>query len=481
MQPLWQLSATALVAGFKEQRWTPVDALLSVKQRLAAINPLINAIVTLAPDAEAAAQASTQRYIDAKPLSEIDGVPISVKDNLLLKGSTSTWGTPALKHYIPDHDELPVARLRQAGAILFAKTNVPEFTLEGYTGNPIYGVTRNPWDLSTTPGGSSGGAAASIAAGIGPIALCTDGGGSIRRPAAHCGLVGLKPSIGTIARGNGFPSLLLDMEVVGPITRTIDDAELTLKILSGPDARDRLSLATPRPSLIPVKSILCVTAMDNAPVDKNICMQVEQAANTLEEQGLIIEYGALPIDLTALNAVWSQIGQQGMAFLAQKNPVWVSQASPPYQEMATSGAFLSSTTLWNGLNEIAQLRNQIDQLFEQYDAILMPSIAALAWKAEERFPNTIDNEAVGPRGHAIFTGWVNACGCPALNVPTQPANNGQAIGMQLIGSMGSELSLLAIGRTLEKHINWQERLLGLWTAQNNENTQQPNASTASNL
>lgn len=468
MQPLWQLSAKALVAGFKEQRWTPVDALISIKERMAVINPQLNAIVALAPDAEAAAAASTQRYIKHKPLSELDGVPISIKDNLILQGTVSTWGTPGLKHYIPEHDELPVERLRKAGAVLFAKTNVPEFTLEGYTSNPIYGTTRNPWDLSTTPGGSSGGAAASIAAGIGPIALCTDGGGSIRRPAAHCGLVGLKPSIGTIARGNGFPSLLLDMEVIGPITRSIDDAELFLSVLAGEDSRDRLSLIASRPtSPKAITSVLCITEMDGAPVENEIAYHVRQAAAVLQEQGITIEYGTLPIDLNALNAIWSKIGQQGLAHLAQINPLWISQSSLPYQEMATAGAFLSSTTLWSGINEIAQLRNQVDQLFKRYDAILMPSIAALAWAADERFPERINNEPVDPRGHAIFTGWVNACGCPALNMPTQTAENGQPIGLQLIGSMGSEYALLAVGRQYEKRINWQDRFFELWAALDN--------------
>ncbi len=149
------------------------------------------------------------------PRSPLEGIPISVKDNIHVAGMPSTWGSRALAGFTPEKDELPIARLRAAGAIFLGKTNVPELTVEGYTKNDLFGVTRNPWDTRLTPGGSSGGAAAGVAAGLVPAAIGTDGGGSIRRPASHTGLVGWKPSIGRIPRIDGFPAILADSKRSG--------------------------------------------------------------------------------------------------------------------------------------------------------------------------------------------------------------------------------------------------------------------------
>ena len=152
---------------------------------------------------------SEARWRAGTPLSQLDGVPITVKDNMVVRGMRSTWGSALYSEFMPDADELPVARLRAAGAVIFGKTNCPEFTVQGYTDNLLFGPTRNPWNLALTPGGSSGGAVAAVSAGLCPIALATDGGGSIRRPASYTGLVGLKPSRGRVARAEGFATRCL--------------------------------------------------------------------------------------------------------------------------------------------------------------------------------------------------------------------------------------------------------------------------------
>ncbi|SEG86195.1 amidase [Marinobacterium lutimaris] len=453
--PLWQLSATALVEGFKARSWTPVEALESVLARLDVVNPQLNAVVALAPDARASAEEATERYRQGVPLSDIDGVPVSIKDNLMLKGLPCVWGTRALAGNIADHDERPVARLREQGAVLFAKTNVPEFTLEGYTGNPVYGVTRNPWDLVTTPGGSSGGAVAAVAAGIGPLALCTDGGGSIRRPAAHSHLFGFKPAIGAIERGEGLPQLLLDMEVVGPVARCSEDIELLYRALTKTSA--------PVEKAPVVRRVLSVEQLGaHTPVDPQIRAAMEKGKALLREQGLTIVPGPLPIDLEALNHCWSQIGEIGLAQLAEKYPQWIEQASEPYRAMAERGARATAVQLWQILDLLNELREQMASIFTQWDAILTPTIAAPAWTAEQRYPETIDGQSVGPRGHAVFTGWVNAVGSASINLPLPVSYLAPRAGMQLVAPLGREDGLFSVAKRYQAQIDPPTEFEGLW-------------------
>src|SRR6266436_6284764 len=213
---LWQRSASEITKGYKCGDSSPVEVVDSVLDRIEKVNPLVNAIVTLDVEgARTAARESKSRWRDGKAAGPLDGVPITVKDNILVRGMRATWGSKLYADFVPTSDELPIARLRSGGAIVLGKTNCPEFTLQGYTDNLLFGPTRNPWNLALTPGGSSGGAAAAVCAGLGSIAIGTDGGGSIRRPASHTGLVGLKPSRGRVPRCDGFPAILLDFETIG--------------------------------------------------------------------------------------------------------------------------------------------------------------------------------------------------------------------------------------------------------------------------
>jgi aspartyl-tRNA(Asn)/glutamyl-tRNA(Gln) amidotransferase subunit A len=205
-------------------------------ERIRRLDPHLNSFVAIdEPRARAAARQSDVRLGRGEARSALEGVPISVKDNIHVIGMPTTWGSKALAGFMPERDELPIARLRAAGVILFGKTNAPELTLEGYTKNDLFGVTRNPWDTRLTPGGSSGGGASSVAAGLAPAAIGTDGGGSIRRPASHTGLVGWKPSTGHVPRIDGLPAILTDFETIGTLTRTVDDALLLDAALAGAD------------------------------------------------------------------------------------------------------------------------------------------------------------------------------------------------------------------------------------------------------
>ncbi|MGB3069095.1 MAG: amidase [Ottowia sp.] len=465
LKALWQYSACELRSAFLSGSATPEQATRSCLVRIEEVQADLNAFSALrAPQALEEAKASTLRYQKAETLSELDGVPVSIKDNLLTRDMPTTWGSRGLAHYFSEHDELAVQRLRRAGAIIVGKTNVPEFTLEGYTHNPLFGATRNPWNTELTPGGSSGGAAASVAAGCTPIALGTDGGGSTRRPAAHCGLVGLKPTIGTVARQHTLPTLLLDFEVVGLLARTTEDVQALLGVVGGPDASDCASLAAHGAQLasahIPHQGlrILYVPTLDDAPVDSAIALSCEKGIEELaKDRDALLCKGKLPLNLQAINAAWPQIGQMGLAALFARHPDWETGASEKYQAMAAQGREIPAQTLWQVLDLIAELRRLCAGLFEHWDVIAMPCTAAQPWPAQQAYPPFINGQPVGPRGHAVFTGWVNAAGLPAISVPVRPDINGLPIGLQLIARHGAETTLLELSRLVQARQLFDQR------------------------
>jgi len=490
-EELWRLSATDLQRRYGERSLAPLEVAQACLARLEAVNPRINAVIARHDeDFLAEARASTLRYAQGQPLSPIDGIPLTVKDSLFTRDLPTTWGTLALKRHHAAHDELSVGRARAAGALILGKTNVPEFALEGYTDNPIFGPTRNPWNLALTPGGSSGGAVASVAAGIGPLAIGQDGGGSIRRPASHAGVVGLKPSLSAVPREHVLPSLLLDFEVIGPLARTVADARMLFEVMRGPCFADRSSLAAahanachaglekPAPdfdpgasttapkdgsrvepgmtasSRIPSLRILYVERFGAAPLDPQVAASVSQAVQRLAALGHRVETGPLPLDLDFFATAWPQIGQIGLAHLFDLHPQWETLASRKYREMADIGRQLHASRLWGIAERVKELRRASAALFDDADVIVLPSAAALPWKAEDAYPTHIDGQEVGPRGHAVYTGWVNAAGLPALALPCEPSREGLPIGMQWVGRYGGDDALLDLGAAYEAAHPW---------------------------
>jgi len=461
---LWALSAQELVQGYSGADFTPVDVFESCWARLEQVNPLVNAVIfSDRASAFEAAAASAARWKQGKSLSSLDGVPLTVKDNINAAGMPTVWGSRLFTDFVPQADELPVAKIRQAGAVILGKSNVPEFTLHGYTDNLVFGTTFNPWDLQLTPGGSSGGAVAAVAAGIGPLALGTDGGGSIRRPASHTGLVGLKPSVGRVPRCDGLPVILHDCEIIGPIARTVADVETAMQIMGVSDARDPLSQRyTGKPyQLVESRkpcSILYIETFGNSPVDSEIAKSVAQAADHLAQLGHRVEHCANFTVADPVNEhVWPVIGQSGLAWLLQSHPGWESRINPALVDMARAGGKLGATQYVHALNLIAQIKRDLSLLFERYDMLMTPTAAALPWPANEIYPPKIAGREVGPRGHAIFTAFVNAAGLPALNLPCGPASSGLPIGFQLVGPQGADEFLCSIGREYEKAHPWADR------------------------
>jgi aspartyl-tRNA(Asn)/glutamyl-tRNA(Gln) amidotransferase subunit A len=429
-----------------------LDAVIA---RLHQVNPVLNAVVALdTGGAQAAAAASTARWRDGRPLGPLDGVPFTVKDNIPAAGMPTSWGTPGFASRPPAGDELPVARMRAAGAVLFGKTNVPEFTAQGYTSNTVYGTTRNPWNTALTPGGSSGGAVAAVASGIGPIALGTDGGGSIRRPASHTGVYGLKPSRGRVARSGGLPAILLDYETIGPVARTAEDLALVMAVVARPDPSDPLSGGFPPFQVPPVRPcrILHAGRFGANPVDPEISASTGAVAAALAAAGHTVVAGNAPFDSDQVARIQATVGQAGLAWLVRQSGI--VPIAPGLVEMAEAGAAMAAADLFAALDAASELRRALSIFFQSYDAILTPAAAALPWPADQVYPPEIAGQPVGPRGHAVFTAFANIAGLPGVTLPGPCSASGLPIGAQLVGPPDADGLLLAIAGQIERPFGW---------------------------
>ncbi|VDS02911.1 Acylamidase [Devosia equisanguinis] len=405
--------------------------------RCAEVNGRLNAVVTFNPASESDAMASTARWQAGQALSPLDGVPITIKDNLLVQGLRTTWGSRAFADFVPDADEVPVSRLRRAGLVFIGKTNVPELTLQGYTDNALFGPTGNPWAPDLTPGGSSGGAAAAVAAGIGPLALCTDGGGSIRRPAAHTGQFGFKPSAGAVQRGKGFPALLGAFEVVGPIARSVPDIAAMMNILAP---------ATGDPRHVAPSRILHVRSFNHQPVDPEIDRLVTEAAAALAIQGHVVVTVDSVDTFMPIDRIWPVVSSSGVAHLFDCHPELDALAGESIRAMAETGRVCSGGDYAAALAALEDMRHAFEALIDGYEMMLTPAIAAFSWEKEQSHPHSIAGVPVGPRGHALFTAFANALGLPAITIPTARGASGLPAGCQLIGQADGDRQLLAFAQ-----------------------------------
>lgn len=460
--PLWQFSAAELGSAYRSGRCTPDEALEDVLARIAEHNPKFNAIVTLdEAGARATARASTARFSAGAPLGPLDGVPLTVKDNIAVAGMRATWGSRLFADHVPTMDELPIARLRAAGAVILGKTNTPEFAMVGHTDNLVFGLTRNPWDTTRSAGGSSGGAVAAVAAGFGPLAIGTDGGGSIRRPASHTGLVGLKPSRGRVPRADGLPAIFLDYEVAGPMARTVEDVALAMQVMSPPHPRDAASAAFAKlPFAVPADSprcrILHIVTFGDAPVDTEITQRTDEAAEALRALGHTVDK-AQRFDIpNEVNARWMSLSQAGLAEMLEHRTGWRDLLTPTAIANADAGRALPATALFDLLRLVDEMKSRLGEVFADYDLLLTPAAAALPWPAEQTHPTHIAGREVGPRGHALFTGFVNAAGLPAIVLPCTPSDSGLPNGVQLIGRWGEDGALCAVAKGYEQARPWRD-------------------------
>lgn len=460
MTDLCHASAAGLADGYRHDHFTPLQVLHAHLRRIEQAQPVLNAWVYV-DDAGArqAAAASTARWQAGQPIGPLDGIPVTLKDNLHAAGMPTTWGSRLLAHYRPAADEQAVARLRAAGAVLLGKTNLPEFAMQGFTDNPLHGPTRNPWDSTLTPGGSSGGAVAALAAGCGTLAVGTDGGGSIRRPASHTGLLGFKPSRGQVARRGGVPELFLDFEEIGGFARDADSLiELMSVLAPGLDAQ--AARATPAPL-----RILHVPRFANHPVDGAITQAVEAAARQLRAIGHTVDHAGRFDLAERANALWGHMSAAGLSWLMRTAPAHPELGNTPPDEnligpslrdILAQGRALTAADLFDLLSARDALQRDLADLFGSYDLLLTPATAALPWPVGQTHPPRIDGQDVGPRGHAVFTPMANAAGLPAAAVPSGMVGH-LPTGFQLIGPVGSDHRVLATARQYLSHYPWAPR------------------------
>lgn len=466
---LARLSAAGLSRLLEKRELSAVELVDDFLTRYEHVNPQINAIVAVDPQARARALESDARTAAGRRLGPLDGIPVTVKDNIFVAGLRATWGSRLYEAFHPAADDIGVARLRGAGANLLAKTNTPEFALAAHTDNLLFGPTRNPWNLELTPGGSSGGAVAALAAGLGPLAVGTDAGGSIRRPAAYAGVVGFRPSTGRIPRAVGFPAIAHDFQVIAPAARTVEDVYLLFRAMSGPDCRDHGSLAFRDAALpsrlvervLPRSRIRCFFGVDGYPVDPQVRTHVAAAARTLSSLGHQVEEGLPPYGLAEVERIWSTVSSAGLARVVKGQAHWRDEVHPATMATVERGLQVTTADYIESLEATHRLRSAMASCFAKADFLLMPTSASLPWRLGEPYPPHIDGRDAGPRGAALFATFVNVAALPAVSIPVDAASDGIPIGMQLVAPFGEDLGLLRLAQEFEEAAPWSDRFPAL--------------------
>ncbi len=464
-------SATEIVAGIAAGQVSSRELLTTLLDRVERRRDL-NAVVTLdAERAMAAAARADEAVARGEPLGRLHGLPMTVKDAFETEGLRTTSGAPELADHVPDRDADAVARLRQAGAVIFGKTNLPIYAGDVQTYNEVFGTTNNPWDLSRAAGGSSGGAAAALAARLTPLELGSDIGGSIRNPAHYCGVAGVKPTFGIVPiRGHipGPPGSLSegDIGVAGPMARTVEDLELGLDVLAGPDAARAVAwrLELPPPRATSLDGYRVATWLDDpaAPVDRSVLALLEGAVGTLADAGARVDEGAsLGVDLQEVAEVYLQLL---VGVLANGYPAEVLAAA---DEMAAAldPADRSMPTLflrglaqrkrdWNRTHERReQIRARWADLFRDVDVLLCPIAGTAAFPHDHQADQlartvSVNGEQRPGLETLVWAGLVGMAHLPAAVVPVGTTADGLPAGIQVVAPYLEDRTALDVARRL---------------------------------
>ena len=451
---LLTLDAVGLAEGIREKRFSPVEVLNACLERIDAVNPKLNAIVTMIDGAMERAQQAEAAIVRGESWGPLHGVPFTVKDCVDTAGTRTTGGSLIFADNVPDRDATVVTRLLDAGGVMMAKTNLPEFALWWETGNRIFGTTRNPWDETRTTGGSSGGEAAAVSSGMSPLGIGSDVGGSIRQPASHCGLVGLKATHGRIPLTGHWPDVLLRYMHVGPLTRTVRDSALVLRLLAGADGADPYALRVAPPEIDvsgPLGELRIGWCGEGpfAPVAAEVQDTVERAAKALEAMGHRVE----PVSLDS----WNELSGQGIsdAIYAAEGRHWIMpivegkedllaptiirRLSAPAPTMEQYQAAIANCEL---------LRQDTARLFSSYDLLLCPT-TPLPAHPHDSAKLDIDGQEVVGRNALRATIPFDLTGSPAVSVPFGRSADGLPIGVQIAGRHLDEETVLRAAAALE--------------------------------
>ncbi|MBU3068564.1 hypothetical protein KOI40_01970 [Aestuariicella sp. G3-2] len=458
-EPLYQLSATELQRLLANGDISAVEVMTSFLDRIETVNPKVNAICTLLEREEALAlarEADAQRA-RGEPLGPLHGIPIACKDLARTKGMRTTMGSLACKDMIPDTDSLFVERLRAAGALIIGKTNTPEFGAGSHTFNDVFGTTKNPYNLAKTAGGSSGGAAAALAARMLPIADGSDMGGSLRNPAAFCNVVGFRPSMGRVPM---WPSALTwqsRLGLEGPMARDVDDLGLLLSVMAGPDPRDPRSI---QQSPAPFASIKALDGtgkrigwspdLGMLPVAQEIRDVCASALTAFAEMGCTVEQqhpdmtGAMEVFRT-LRASYYAVGCGPL--LGQHR----HEMKTTLIENTEIGLKLTAPDLLSADQKRSAVYQRMVEFFEEFDYLVLPTTQVAPFDHEQEWVREIDGVAMDD-----YLDWmsiccvITICDLPAISMPCGFTQDGLPVGLQIVGKPWADMEVLQLAKAFEQ-------------------------------
>jgi aspartyl-tRNA(Asn)/glutamyl-tRNA(Gln) amidotransferase subunit A len=447
-------TAIELVEALKNGEVKAPELIERCLERIKLLNPKINAFVTLNPKAVEEAKESKD-----KPLA---GLPIAVKDNTLTKGLRTTFGSKLFENFVPNEDSVIVERLRKAGAVIIGKTNMPEFGLIAYTDNVLFGPTRNPWNLKKTVGGSSGGSAAAVAAGMVPVATGNDAGGSIRIPASFCGVYGFKPTFGRVPLHRAIP-IFTDLACEGFLTKSVEDAALLLDFVKGRDERDMYSLPDDGKSYFkelesPIDGVKIAFSPDlgYATVDPEVEEIVRRAAFKLEKFGTVEE---VKVRLPCLeNELRVKVTLEFVTFISEKLEEWKKVAYPPFLGFLRFAKGLTYKDYIKIEAKKQELWRAVKIIFDKYDFLVTPTTAVKPFDIGRTAPKEVAGRPATPLAWMPFTYPFNFTGQPAASLPAGLSKEGLPIGMQIVGRKFDDVGVLKLSKAFQEVSPWIKEL-----------------------
>jgi len=449
------MPATELIQNYRTLKISPVEAVRASLDRIERYGDKLNAFTVVDPDsALKAASDSEQRWKTGNPKGLLDGIPTTIKDLVITKGWPTLRGSRSTNPDQPwDEDAPSVARLKEHGAVLLGKTTTPEFGHKGVTDSILTGITRNPWNLDKTPGGSSGGASAAVASGMGQLAIGTDAGGSIRIPASFTGIYGLKPSFGRVPTYPSSPFGTLSH--AGPMTRTVADAALMLTVIANPDNRDWQALPYDGAdyssridgNIDGLRVAFSPTLGLNTEVDEEVAEAAANAAQQLSDLGASVERIDLNWPTPPRDIIQVLFTSSAAKLISMLTDEQQDQIEPTLLAMAAEGRKLDMMSLKTA--ELDRTANGLymNHILAQYDVLLSPTLPVVAFDTGKQCPDSYNED---PSGWIPFTPPFNLTGQPAASIPCGFDSNSLPIGLQIVGPMYGDSVVLNVSRAFER-------------------------------